>query len=523
MRRRSVFFTAAFFIATAVTGQTPTPGDLSKTLNGQCDDWQKIDVLVLTEKDIAADKCAAAKEPAEQKEIDACREILQAVFSKQLDDKIATHESALLEPVKKDTAIVQRLHPVLAARKTALKNAMTDALKKAVADLKLDTGSAKLRDRVILGLGTINTSVRNAVHSACIQNDATVIDTVAPKPTTASEAAAMNKQIAEQTVAEAERQAFAQFSKSEGFTHSVDCIWAKVTANGEPQAKITCKPGLLVSGEQVSEIRIHGMPAGPVQVTAMSSEQFTQGVECGTDDLACDTLLFPRVVPNPIVIAVHTARALFPTWGTTFGGMGGAHAVLRPGKPRNKLSLITNGTAPTISVSVISGGLEASTWIPVGFARWKIESGGFLAVSKLVDNEVVTVPGSAAGQVHVTGIRRADNLAQDSGIFATFIPQNYQSIGVTFGIATPSGRRPSFYLGPGLRVRTFGDKGLASLSFGLAMRSVQRFPDVKVDTSANVPADSAALKGKEQLGIHWFVAINLGFRIGSFGPGETEK
>jgi hypothetical protein len=524
---RTLLAIAAFSIGAHVSGQTPTPAELSKTLTKQCNDWRD---LALTEKDVPTVKCAAAKDPAEDKEIETCRTELTtattAAFTTKIVEKLSAHTDTLLNPVKDDTRIVQRLHPVLVARETALKNAMTAAGTKAVKDLPIaKSGTDTLLKRAIAGLPAISKAVSDAVFDACIKNDATVIEAVVPKTSTASEAAATNRQIAEQTVADAERQAFAEFSKSEGFARSVDCLWATVTENGEPQAKITCKPGLLVSGEEVSEIRIHGLPAGPVSVTAISSEQFTTGTTCGNDDLTCDHLLFPKVDPNPIIVAVHTARLLFPTWGTTLGNsMNNARRVLRHDTTeRNKLSLVTNGTAPTISVSVVASGLQASTAIPVGFARWKIESGGFLAVSKLVDNEVVTEASATAGKVHVTSIRRADNLAQDSGIFATFIPQNYQSIGVALGIATPSGRRTSFYLGPALRVRTFGDKGLASLSFGLAMRSVLRFPDVTVDKTADVPADSALLKGKEQFGVHWFIAINLGFRIGSFGPGETEK
>lgn len=523
MRRLALLFIAAFCIAANVGGQTTplTTTDLSDMLTSQCEDLGK---LTLEDKDLADVTCT---------EVDGCKTALSAAISKAFSDQVKgslkTKSTALLKKVEGDSRTVQRLHPVLAARETSLKAAIPDAVKNAVNGLTIaTTGTGSLADRAKADAKTaVPAAVGSILSQACIANDASVLDAVFPKTPTLGEAAAINRKLAEGIVNEAERQAFAEFTKAEGFARSVDCLWTTVTDNGQSQPKLACKPGLLVSGEQVSEIRIHGVPKGEVQVTAVSSEQFTQGSDCGKDDLTCDNLRFGeplhRPVPNPIIIAVHTARAFFPTWGTRRGSsLEAAKEVLRPEKQsRNKLSLITNGTAPTISVSIrTDDNQEVSTAIPVGFARWKIESGGFLAVSKLIDNEVVTGP-VADGKVPVTSIRRADNFAQDSGIFATFIPQNYQSIGVTLGIATPSGRRTSFYLGPGLRVRTFGDKGLASLSFGVAMRSVLRFPDVKVGQSYT--PDSAVLKGKEQFGIHMFIAINLGFRIGSFGPGETEK
>ena len=111
------------------------------------------------------------------------------------------------------------------------------------------------------------------------------------------------------------------------------------------------------------------------------------------------------------------------------------------------------------------------------------------------------------------------------------MPQNYQAIGIA-AVATPPNRRPSAYLGPSVRLRTFGDKGLASLATGITMRSVLRFPDLQPDDSskplskanpATLGSDSAVLKGQEQYRVHWFLAVNLGFRIGAFGPGQDEK
>ena len=150
-----------------------------------------------------------------------------------------------------------------------------------------------------------------------------------------------------------------------------------------------------------------------------------------------------------------------------------------------------------------------------------MESGGFLSVSDEVDHEVVTKPTNPPGAtVEVVEVRDADNVVQDSGIFVNFIPQNYQTIGVSLGLATPSNRRLSIYLGPSIRIRTFGNRALAGLAAGLAMRSVFRFPDV--ETGAKLAPDSKILQGREQFEFGWFIGLNLGFRIGAFGPQEDE-
>ena len=185
-------------------------------------------------------------------------------------------------------------------------------------------------------------------------------------------------------MSDAERQAFAEFSKAEGFSRSVECLWATATEDGERRGKLTCKPGLLASGEQISEIRIRGVRGG-ADVTAITSDQFRPSDLCSEDkDLSCDHLSFPVVNPNPIIIAVHTTRNLYPTWGTRMGtNLDDAVSILRKGaQKRTKLSVVTSGTAATVNVSVRVGADEASASIPIGYARWKIESGGFFSVSK---------------------------------------------------------------------------------------------------------------------------------------------
>ncbi len=489
--------------------------------------------------DLTGVTCTTAAADATDAEVSQCRTkvIDKAVAALQTElDKVVKAQAesdALLKKFEGDSRTIQRLQSPLFARSKALSNAVAASVRKKWATLAIaKSGTDPLLDRAKKaandGFADARKTATDDLQEACIANNASIIQAVFPKTPTAGEAALSAKVQAEQAVSDAERDAFAEFTKADGFARSVDCIWSTATENGAEIGKLACKPGLLVSGEQVSEIRISGLPQGAVSVTAITSDQYSvrskdylSGSCVDNQDLSCDHIDFPTVDPNPIVIAVHTTRALFPTWGRRRGlYLTDAADALRPlNTKRTKLSLLTGGTAPTINVKVkTEDGKEASAPVFVGFARWKIESGGFLAVSKLTDDEIVTEPNGT--QVKVNQIRRADNVAQDSGVFVNFVPQNYQSFGVSLGFATPPSRRMSVYLGPSIRVRTFGDRGLASLATGLTMRSVMRFRDAVRGSS--YAADSLALHGVEQYRFHWFIGINLGFRIGAFGPGEDE-
>lgn len=373
----------------------------------------------------------------------------------------------------------------------------------------------------------VEATVGDRLFNACIAGDAAIIRAAFPSALTVEEQAAASTELAQDVIDAAEKAAFAEFSKAEGFTRSVECLWAPKVENSTARATLTCKPGLLVSGEEVSEIRIKGVPAGEsVRIIAMHAEELHRSRETdlreattcppGGKNLSCDEMVVPADAPRPLVIAVHSLRVVNPTWGGFFGTTSSAERALRTGTDRTKLSLVNDGAPATISVGVRVGSEFASDHVPVGFARWKIESGGFFSVSNQVDHEVMTEPVAGTENVTIVGVRDDDHVVQDSGIFVNFIPQNYQAIGVSLGFATPSNRRMSVLLGPSVRVRTFGNRGLASLAAGLAMRSVLRFPDATF--GRQVEADSRVLQGEENFRFGWFVAINLGFRIGAFGP-----
>lgn len=444
-----------------------------------------------------------------------------------------------LDTVKNDSGVIQRLDPVLTRHEENLKAAIAYAVEEvAWKDLDIQKGSgSKLKDRALdaaqKNADSLKAAVKGNLVNVCIADDPLIVEAISPKKLTVAEEAASTKAQVAALLADAERKALAEFTKSEGFARSVECIWGTITEDGQQKTKLTCKPSLLLSGEQVSEIRILGLPRDQIDVTVISSDSFKGSVGCtntdwSTSDLTCDHLSFPTIDPlgaRPVVlIAVHTNRNFFPSWGARWGSLTTAKKILRASR-RKKLSIVSNGATPTVNVTVQTRSDQASASIPVGFARWKVDSGGFVAFTPLVDHEIVTTAGADSSHLNVIGIRRSDKIGQDSGVFANFVPQNYQVFGVSLGFTT-SDRRPSVYLGPNVRLLTFGNEVLASAGVGLAMRSVLRFPDLHNPSESHpipVSADSVSLKGTEQYRLHFYIAVNLGFRIGAFGSAATQQ
>jgi hypothetical protein len=522
-----VFLTA---VAALGADEPLTTAKLSETLTANCGKLKE----AFTKKVVQTtpNDCKVGVKPTKE-QLTACRTALAslstaAIADKAVTDELATQGSQIRASLAHDTNAIQRLHLILPGRHAELTQAVTTAATEAWADFGPKNDTEKLEDIASPAkIGEVTKTIGDKLFHACLTSDPAVIDAAFPPPASFASRTESAVRDAEEIIDEFERKAFADFTKAEGFSRTVECVWATKTENARTHGALACKPGLLVSGEEVSEIRVIGVPAGQrVRVLAIHAEELAQTTTCPPgDNLTCDQLTIPADSPRPISIAVHTMRWVSPSFGGMLGNADNAVKYLRTPAPRTKLSLVNDGTPPTIAVGVQVGPHFAAAFVPVGYARWKIESGGFLSVSNQVDFEAVTkaVDGSTPAKVTVETVREADNVVQDSGIFVNFIPQNYQAIGVSLGLATPSNRRLSIYLGPTVRVRTFGNRGLASLAFGLAMRSVLRFPDITqkmVDEKTPVTADSKILEGREQFRFGWFAAVNLGFRIGAFGPSE---
>jgi hypothetical protein len=330
-------------------------------------------------------------------------------------------------------------------------------------------------------------------------------------------------------------------TKESGFSPIVRCQWLR--QSGARDA-LDCKPGLRVSGQDAAVILI--LPPSDNPELAISWAQATTAEETwqigplscpqyASEDarkLTCDQVCFGMGCPDGptkglgsglVEIAVHMPRMRNTSYGCRKGrDTTCALDRLRGAKvSREKLSLLLRGKTPYIAVRAMDQyGRVASGTVLVGYERWRIETGGFLAVTGAVDEELVleevdetTEEESDDGQTKVVKIRDADDFAQETGIFVSFIPRNYEALGVGLGIATHDGQAPSLYLGPTLRLRSFGHRGLAALSLGAVLRPVDRFPDVKVGDV--LAADSAKLQPDQQFELDGFIGIQLGF---SFGP-----
>ena len=96
-----------------------------------------------------------------------------------------------------------------------------------------------------------------------------------------------------------------------------------------------------------------------------------------------------------------------------------------------------------------------------------------------------------------------------------------QAIGFALGFATNDARAQSMYLGVNLRLRTFGQRGLASIGAGAIMRSVTRFPHLGEGDA--IAADSDLLRGSNKFEIGWALIVNLGFGFGSIAGVKGES
>lgn len=379
-----------------------------------------------------------------------------------------------------------------------------------------------------------------------------------------------------------EDQYLASLNKQDGFSRVVRCQWVRgseeidqldctpdLEVSGHDISVIEVLPPAKASDFRLAWVQAISAeesaaykPArgrGPSQEREIMACPFVSEGDWDRRSLACDELCFGSSAPCPTAarrtlvsrtaqIAVHLPRL----WNTTYGCARGSNikcAVrsLRghgPGEPeRAKLSLVTRGHSPIIHVRAMDDkGNLAEGHILVGYERWRVESGGFLGISwNAIDRELVTEPASADGaggddgmgddgngetppeetanQVMVTDIRDADDYSQETGIFVNLIPKNYEWLGVSLGFATSDGSAPSLYLGPTIRLTSFGNRGVAALSFGAVMRQVDRFPDIRIgETYAE---DSALLQPDDRFAVDGYVAIQLGFSFGPIGSAEN--
>lgn len=346
-------------------------------------------------------------------------------------------------------------------------------------------------------------------------------------------------------------------TKDTGFSPVVRCQWI-----GREKASdaLDCKPGLRVGGQDPSTILVSG-PGGTAGriawVRAITAEEGFKRKPVGeltcpgyggehNDKLACDTICFAGTDDGEAcrsgtgveqaLIAVHVPRWFGTSWGCgTRFKKACTFDRLRGPDDREKLSLIVRGKSPVILIQAEdAAGNLASGEVLVGYERWRFETGGFLAVTDVVDKKLVLKTleeGDDVGKVKVVAIRDEDDLAQETGVFLNLIPRNYESLGLGLGFATHDSRAPAIYAGPVIRLRTFGHRGIASLSAGYALRQVERFPDLLAlhpdllsdESQIALDPNDASLQPELQWEEGWYVGIHLGFSFGPIGADDQEE
>jgi hypothetical protein len=301
-----------------------------------------------------------------------------------------------------------------------------------------------------------------------------------------------------------------------GVSSSVTCSWSTV-GGGTPS--LNCNQKILVTANQISVISVTGLPTNQkVRVWVSASDE----VVGKTEDLSYD-LMDAEYRPT-MLIEVYKNRWLAPTYGGPQGlRKGKAFSVLRrQNPPRRKLSILLTSNSQAIHVGVSVGDpgtadfVAQTSLINVVFERWGFETGGFIAFSTLTDDEIVTEPVSASSsKVKVLRIKPSERLSQETGVFLNLIPRNYPYVGIGLGFATNSGRNPSVYLGPTIRLIGLGERGLASFSAGIMEKQVKVFPGIAAD-SVHEQNDNV-LKGTLETRRSAYFLINLGFTFGQIG------
>lgn len=327
-----------------------------------------------------------------------------------------------------------------------------------------------------------------------------------------------------------EKELLAQFDKEGGSFSVVQCRYSS------SESTLNCdKEGLRHGGVYVAAVRVSGLPAGArMRVSARIAENglvaapASAGAECNLAvDASCDRVDYRpsagRVTAGSgrsVLALIHTQRFFGATYRTRkMQPLVEALPLLRTGGDRD-LVLVANGDGRLLVIRVEveeqDGWHVVEAALPFLYERWKFETGSFFAVSDLVDRKLVLAPADDdSGEVVVREIVEADSIRQESGLYLNLIPNNYEWFGIGVGFHTSSDRSLSYYLGLSLRIRSLGDRALASFGVGMIGAQSRRFPGVEVGERYELT--DKVLEGSMKYGESWYALLSLGFRFGPIG------
>jgi len=323
----------------------------------------------------------------------------------------------------------------------------------------------------------------------------------------------------------------------------------KATIAGlQPTTDVTCKAGddicptVFVSASAQSLITITDVatryPSGKVIVRLTAGETYPTG----------DPVFVEKefaIAPAEIVISLAQDRMFNPSYGSMRGGAANMRCTLE-GASRKLIEVtgpkagehawkntkgapcaaaaqaepddfaihfVTQGRSRLLAVVLVDkDGKEHAINTTIVYQHWFVDTGGFLTISNVTDEELVTTTASN-GDVTVKKKRNKDRLTPGTGAVLDFHPANYPKWTVVqFGIATNQDRQVSYYLGSGYRLLEIGSNALATFAAGVSAVPSLRFPEASVNIV--YPAADPALKGKAVYRFGAYLSFSFGFRFG---------
>jgi len=348
---------------------------------------------------------------------------------------------------------------------------------------------------------------------------------------------------------------------------TANCSLRTSVTNGTQISTHTCSPrGITVSADQVSTVIVE-LPDGVTRVSATANESWTYpelnshtvrfGVRDDSDtdtdsDTKFESLKHCDEAPGDLLISIYRQKLIGPSYikgnkpSSIKGNKDGkrlsgfrpvlrAATVLRGKSGQNfcELSLLVSGDHDILKIDV--GGItddgtpySNSFEIKLLFYRWLVDIGGFYAmrrtgdemlVSTAIDVETTVPPPDGEGgpgtmtTTSMTSVLRIHepDYTSDSGVMMNFFKASYPKTGLGFGIAFPSSRSPTFYLGLSYRLINLGQNAVATFTGGVVASEILTFPQIE-EGMMYMPNDPL-LKGSMDYDLSGFLTVTLGFSL----------
>ena len=180
------------------------------------------------------------------------------------------------------------------------------------------------------------------------------------------------------------------------------------------------------------------------------------------------------------------------------------------------LPIIADGHTEQVKVTFFVEGEAPKVFvIPFFYQRWWVDAGGAFLFPNLEEERLkTTVTGTNTKVNEIVSERK---VKPETGIVINLHPGNYPEWALQFGLSTGGDAEISYYLGPAIRLREIGKRGLATFSFGTTLTPVQRFPDIVA--TETYPTGDARLTGARDYKLNWYFGISLGFNFGGVVAG----